>query len=553
MMSRTLDLNHNVQELCTEYPELTGIMADLGFKDITKPLALATVGKIMTIPGGAAMKNIPMKDVVNVLRAHDFEVAWSEDGDTVQGQKREKQRQTVPDALSRKDMLKSYVYRLTQGEDLEEVRKDFVINFSDVSAIEIAQAEQELIRTGTPVSEVQNLCDVHSALFHGATQAEKIARAEEAVQASYQAQQEQKQVAEAKEKKSGARLIKKTVHPDRLSGLFAPAGFEQNVMTQMKEMTQEEGHPLWILHQENLRIEAQLTQIEKAAERRDNEALKALLQQIKAVAGHYGKKDELFFPLLKRKYDISGPSDVMWGVDGEIREELRNVSENPLQMQDRLTAVLKRMREMIYKEENILFPLGAQYFTDAEWYSIWRDMPEFGYFGIEMAQVPVWRKAEALKMQAEQEAGKKGGAGEKNAEVQEQSGRAAVSFPTGQMSAEQLRAVLNTMSYELTFVDDQNITRYFNEGEKLFPRPLSALGTEVFDCHPPKAKPVVKQLIEDLREGRRDSMDVWMPKNGEPTLVRYMAVRDENGKYMGVLEVVQKMGAVAAHLDTQKS
>lgn len=89
MMSRTLDLNHNVQELCTEYPELAGIMADLGFKDITKPLALATVGKIMTIPGGAAMKNIPMKDVVNVLRAHDFEVAWSEDGDTVQGQKRE--------------------------------------------------------------------------------------------------------------------------------------------------------------------------------------------------------------------------------------------------------------------------------------------------------------------------------------------------------------------------------------------------------------------------------------------------------------------------------
>ena len=91
------------------------------------------------------------------------------------------------------------------------------------------------------------------------------------------------------------------------------------------------------------------------------------------------------------------------------------------------------------------------------------------------------------------------------------------------------------------------MTRNFNEGEKLFPRPISALGTEVFDCHPPKAKPIVKQLIKDLQEGKRESMEVWMPKNGELTLVRYIAVRDDNRKYMGVLEVVQKMGTIAAH------
>ena len=153
-MSKLLDLNKNVQELCTQYPELVGIMADLGFKDITRPITLATIGKVMTIPKGAAIKKIAMQDIVQIFRQHGFEIADAQ--------------------TERKVLLKSYVSRLTQGESLETVREDFVQKFSDVSAIEIAQAEQELIKEGTPVSDVQNLCDVHSALFHGATQAEKL-------------------------------------------------------------------------------------------------------------------------------------------------------------------------------------------------------------------------------------------------------------------------------------------------------------------------------------------------------------------------------------------
>ena len=84
---------------------------------------------------------------------------------------------------ARLDLLKSYVKRLSTGEELESVRKDFVENFSDVEAIEIAQAEQALISGGVPVSEVQKLCDVHSALFHGKTKEERIANAEAAVNA----------------------------------------------------------------------------------------------------------------------------------------------------------------------------------------------------------------------------------------------------------------------------------------------------------------------------------------------------------------------------------
>ena len=507
-MSKLLDLNKNVQELCTQYPELVGIMADLGFKDITRPITLATIGKVMTIPKGAAIKKIAMQDIVQIFRQHGFEIADAQ--------------------TERKVLLKSYVSRLTQGESLETVREDFVQKFSDVSAIEIAQAEQELIKEGTPVSDVQNLCDVHSALFHGATQAEKIENAEEAVRMS-KMEQDTERIQSVKK----AKLVKKTVHPDKLSGLHDPAGFSSPVMRDMMRMMNETGHPLWILHQENLAIENLIRQIE-TGQQSAADKVNALLQ-LRTVASHYGKKDELFFPLLKRKYDIAGPSDVMWGVDDEIRNELKLVSAEPEKMQERLQAVLKRMREMIYKEENILFPLGAEYFTDAEWFSIRRDIPEFGYCLI--AEVPEWEKMQKAESEFQEERSSQ------DAEMQ----KGVIKLPTGQMSEAQLRAVLNTMPYEITFIDEQNMTRYFNEGEKLFPRPISALGTEVFDCHPPKAKPIVKQLIKDLQEGKRESMEVWMPKNGELTLVRYIAVRDDNRKYMGVLEVVQKMGTIAAH------
>lgn len=78
-------------------------------------------------------------------------------------------------AGQREKLLLEYVERLTQGEDLESVRGDFLENFRNVDALSIANAEQHLILSGVPAEDVAKLCDVHSALFHGATEQERIA------------------------------------------------------------------------------------------------------------------------------------------------------------------------------------------------------------------------------------------------------------------------------------------------------------------------------------------------------------------------------------------
>lgn len=109
--------------------------------------------------------------------------------------------------------------------------------------------------------------------------------------------------------------------------------------------------------------------------------------------------------------------------------------------------------------------------------------------------------------------------------------------------------MLNTIPMELTFIDENSVNRYFNDGDemKLFKRPLMAIDREVFSCHPPKIEPMVRSIIEDFRKGNRDCVDVWNSRDGHPVLVKYMAVRDKDNQYVGTLECVQKMDFAEKH------
>lgn len=102
----------------------------------------------------------------------------------------------------------------------------------------------------------------------------------------------------------------------------------------------------------------------------------------------------MIYPLLKVRYEISGPSDVMWTVDDEIRDELAAIdkeSNHDEEWINRVQAVLTRADEMIYKENNILFPICAVNFTVEEWYGIYEDAKDYALvYGIENR----WEEAE---------------------------------------------------------------------------------------------------------------------------------------------------------------
>lgn len=74
MSGKVLQLSKSVYELCGQYPELPQLLHDLGFTDITRPGMLASVGRFMTIPKGAAAKKIDMERIKQYLTESGFEV-----------------------------------------------------------------------------------------------------------------------------------------------------------------------------------------------------------------------------------------------------------------------------------------------------------------------------------------------------------------------------------------------------------------------------------------------------------------------------------------------
>ena len=459
-MKKELNLNQKVFELCETYPELIEILSNVGFTEITKKNALQTVGKLMTIPKAAKLRGIDMAEILAALEEAGF---------------------SVEEPVDRVTLLKSYLERLNHGENLENVRADFVQDFEDVDASEILQAEEEMILEGMPYQEVQKLCDVHSALFHGSTREEQVYKAELAVEDSLRRQ--------------GASVF-----------VAIP------------------GHPLSTLTLENEILAMLIDEAQHHCE--DDQKTDALFDKIREVSIHYAKKGDLIYPLLKERYGIPGPADVMWAVDDEIRDTFQALAQEIKRnksWKERYLANLERAEEMIYKETNILFPLCAQTFTKKDWEELYWD--SLGYEPCLMDEIPVWEDAKPRKTETKIKGHE-------------------IVLPTGKFTVAQLRALLNTIPMEISFVDENDINRYFNEGYELFKRPNMALGRTVTSCHPPQIAQMVQQILEDFKTGQQDSVEVWMEKRGKLVLVRYMAVRDEEGNYLGTAEFVQDMEAV---------
>ena len=540
-MEKKLDLSKSVYDLVTEYPEVVDIMKELGFSEITNKVMLNSVGKIMTIPKGAKMKGVSMVDIVGAfmkagftltgdmpnlsgddtqgasmppsgvaavtsastaptaaataVKAESVEASANAVASKTQDNSENKTDDSVQDTVQdseRVEQLKSFLKRLGTGEELGAVREDFVSQFAHVEASEIMKAEQGLMREGTPLAEVQQLCDLHSALFHGSTIHEQMDAEHAKVEA----------VLEAQEK-------------------------SQSVVTLVETV----GHPLNRLTEENKALDAliEATKVKVASKTATIDDV----NEVRQVSIHYAKKGDLLYPHLKVAYDISGPSLVMWTVDGDIRDgfgRLARAESIDDAWYEEFDGLLTRAQEMIYKEQNILFPICAENFSTEEWYQIYKDTEQYEeIFGVERV---AWAEAEAaLAAKAAPTSGDSN----------------TIALIGGSLTLEQLDAMLNTMPMEITFVDHVDINRYFNDGEKVFKRPTTAIGRDVFSCHPPKVEPIVRGIIESFRNGERDNVAVWLEKVGRPFYVNYMAVRDQNNNYLGTLELVQDMQFAKEH------
>ena len=78
----------------------------------------------------------------------------------------------------------------------------------------------------------------------------------------------------------------------------------------------------------------------------------------------------------------------------------------------------------------------------------------------------------------------------------------------------------------------------------MFPRTKAIIGRKVTDCHPPASVNIVEGIVEDLKSGKKSHEDFWIRMGDKYVFIRYFAVRDAKGEYLGVLEVTQDIAPI---------
>lgn len=251
---------------------------------------------------------------------------------------------------------------------------------------------------------------------------------------------------------------------------------------------------------------------------------------------HNIKEETFLFPLMiERGIPENGPIRVML-MEHESERELLGMMSNEVKNLKQVSAeeksnfkqkgleYLKIRAEHIWKENDVLYNMGRQMLNDDDKSNLVKEFHQINeqHYG-ENAQEKFTQMLEEV----------------------ESSGKARKSL-LHNLSIEQIDAIMETMPVEVTFVDANDTVAYFNrlDKEKIFVRTRSVVGRKVEKCHPAKSVHIVEQIVKGFKEGTMEEAEFWIDFKDDKIYIRYFPVRDDEGTYMGVLEVTQSIGRI---------
>lgn len=290
------------------------------------------------------------------------------------------------------------------------------------------------------------------------------------------------------------------------------------------------GHPVKDYFDENFYLHEILVEIVEADPSEDFQKFFNLFNQLSQVEKRYARKENQLFPYLE-KYGWNGPSQGMWSFHDANRDLLRMVRKKIDQkdlesIRQDMMIIYDEMRRLMMVEESRLFPYALELLKEEDWKEMKKGDEEIGWM---LKQAPSkW--------------------GEEKSEKEPEEIKKDLPFPMdqrlrmdeGYMTLEQINLMLKFMPVDLTYVDENDRVVFYNRGEeRVFPRSAGIIGREVRFCHPPKSVGTVLRIVEEFRQGTKDTAEFWIQYRGRVIHIRYFAIRDKDQNYKGVIELSQ--------------
>jgi DUF438 domain-containing protein len=419
----------------------------------------------------------------------------------------------------KKEVIKAVLRELHSGVSLEVLKERFKEFLKDVSPMEIPLIEQELVREGVPIQEIIKLCDLHVALFRDF-------------------------------------LVSRELED-------VPKGHPLNLLLMENEYLLKKAEALNIYA---LSLSRATSEDEKKALINN---IRDLINDLRKIRVHYRKIQMLIFPYLEKR-GISAVPRVLWAREDEIIVKLRGMvklleSNDYTQIAKRASEIANGISEIIFRENKILFPAVWVLLSEGEWAAISDEANKIGW----LVNVDVkWTPREKPTMPYEVKGVVSGEVLEKLPQEMKIMALAGgikpdeyelirsgdLNLETGFINLDELKSLIKSLPLEVTFADVNDRVRFFSEGKfhKGFARSKTILGRRVEYCHPPRLEAFIKKVLNELKSGAKDYEVFWTKMGDRIIRVMVVALRNDEGKYLGALEIVEDLTEIVENPEEVK-
>jgi len=302
-----------------------------------------------------------------------------------------------------------------------------------------------------------------------------------------------------------------------------------------------EDHPLSHYYKENDEMRRLLLAVEDLIQYPmiKNQWLE-LYDQIRQYPIHYQRKQNQLYPLLEKK-GFDRPTTTMWNFDDIIRDEIKeslrlleaNDEEAFIAAQSELIA---NARDLMEKEETILYPTSYALISAEEFEDMKAGDQEIGFafFKVDKPSSPNTHHSSPKEGFAEDLQALLSKYGYSAGPQQE------LDVATGKLTLEQINLIYQHLPIDISFVDENELVKFYSDTDhRIFPRSKNVIGRQVSNCHPRKSVHIVEEIVAKFRSGEQDKAEFWINKPEVFLYIVYFAVRDKQGRFRGVLEMMQ--------------